>query len=314
MCTAISLRGNHHVFGRTLDLERSYGEVVAITPQNMPLHFLHAGVWEEHFALLGVACVRDGVALYFDAINEAGLGMAALNFPVSAVYRAPRSGGKNVASFELIPYVLARSRSVADAKRLLRDVCITNEAFSRELPPSPLHWMVADQHAAMVVESVAEGVMLYDDPFAVLTNEPSFPHHAARMSEVLHLSPTPVSAVPFGDAMVSPLSRGTGAVGLPGDFSSPSRFLRASFAAAYTESGASEREEVARFFHVADTVSVPCGVVRAEDGASVRTVYTACGCTDTLTYYTATYERRALHAVSLVGIPRSERALLTFSL
>ena len=314
MCTAISLRGNHHVFGRTLDLERSYGEVVAITPKNMPLHFLHAGMWEEHFALLGVACVRDGVALYFDAINEAGLGMAGLNFPVSAVYRAPQSGAKNVASFELIPYVLARSRSVADAKRLLQGVCITNEAFSTELPPTPLHWMIADKESALVVESVAEGVRLYDDPFAVLANEPPFPHHAARMSEVLHLSPSPVPPVSFGGATLSPLSRGTGAVGLPGDFSSPSRFLRASFAAAYTESGASEREEVARFFHVANTVSVPCGTVRAEDGTPVRTVYTACGCTDTLTYYTATYERRAPRAASLVGIPPSERALVTFSL
>ncbi len=314
MCTAISLCGKHHVFGRTLDLERSYGEVVAITPRKAPLRFLHEGVREEHFALLGVACVREGVALYYDAINDAGLAMAALNFPVSAVYHAPRRGACNVASFELIPYVLSRARSVVEAKRLLQGVCVTKDAFSAELPPSPLHWMIADRERALVVESVAEGVRLYDDPFSVLANEPPFSYHAARMSEILHLSPSPVPEATFGGVPLCALSRGTGAVGLPGDFSSPSRFLRAAFAAAYTECGASEREEVARFFHVADTVSVPYGVVRAEDGAPVRTVYTACGCTDTQTYYTATYERRALHAVSLVGVPKSEREVITFPL
>lgn len=314
MCTAISITGAHHVFGRTLDLERSYGEVVAITPRTAPLSFRHEGTLAAHAALLGVACVREGVALYFDAINDAGLAMAALNFPVSAVYHAARKGMRNVASFELIPYVLTHASSVDEADALLREINVTLDAFSAELPPSPLHWMVADKARAIVVESVSDGLHVYDDPFGVLANEPPFLHHAARMGEIMHLSPNPVSKIAFGKTTLKPLSRGTGAVGLPGDFSSPSRFLRAAFAAAFTECDASEREEVARFFHVADTVSVPHGVVRAEDGTPVRTVYTACTCSDTLTYYTATYERRAAHAVSLLGIPASERSVVTFPL
>ena len=78
--------------------------------------------------------------------------------------------------------------------------------------------------------------------------------------------------------------------------------------------GASEREEVTRFFHAASVVSVPEGLVRNAEGACVKTVYTACGCTDTLTYYTATYERRATRAISMRGVPSGERGLLLFEL
>lgn len=314
MCTAISITGTHHIFGRTLDLERSYGEQIAITPRAAPLRFLHEGVLAEHSALLGVACVREGVALYYDAINDAGLAMAALNFPVSAVYHAPRAGCCNVASFELIPYVLARARTLGEAVALLRQTNVTAEAFSAELPPTPLHWMLSDRERSVVVESVATGLEIHENPFGVLANEPPFPYHVAHLGCFLHLSPVspPNTMVPH--VALKPQSRGAGAVGLPGDFSSPSRFVRAVFAATHTESGGSEREEVGRFFHVAGTVNVPNGVVRAEGGECVRTVYTACGCTDTCTYYATTYENSTPRAVSLVGVPKSEREVITFPL
>ncbi len=314
MCTAISIRGTHHIFGRTLDLERSYGEQVAIMPKNAPLRFVREGVMESHVPLVGVCCVREGAALYYDAISGAGLAMAALNFPESAVYHAPKAGFYNVASFELIPFILGRSRTMEEALSLLACANVTPDAFCAELPPSSLHWLLSDGVRSVAVESVAEGLRVYDDPFHVLANEPPFPYHMARARELLHLSPVMPRNTLAPDVKLTPLSRGVGAVGLPGDFSSSSRFLRALFASSHTESGGSEREEVERFFHVASTVSVPRGCVRAEDGSSVCTVYTACGCTDTRTYYVCTYGRRELRAVTLNGIPDTERALLAFPL
>lgn len=314
MCTAISITGTHHIFGRTLDLECSYGEQVAITPKNAPLRFVRAGVLETHVPLIGVAHVREGVALYYDAISGAGLAMAALNFPESAVYHDAQEGALNVASFELIPFVLGSARTMDEALSLLARINVTPDAFSDELPPSPLHWLLTDGARSVAVESVAERLRVYDDPFGVLTNEPPFPHHMERARELLHLSPSLPQNAFAPHVALAPLSRGVGAVGLPGDFSSTSRFLRATFAAAHTECGGSEREEVARFFHVAATVSVPLGCVRAEDGSPVCSVYTACGCTDTRTYYVSTYERREVRAVSLDGIPDSERRVVTFPL
>ena len=314
MCTAISMRGAHHIFGRTLDLERSYGEQIAITPKNAPLRFLREGVLESHVPFVGVSCVREGTALYYDAISAAGLAMAALNFPESAVYHAPKEGFYNVASFELIPFILGRSRTMEEALSLLSRCNVTSDAFCADLPPSPLHWLLCDADRSVVVESVVEGLHVYDNPFGVLANEPPFPHHVARARELLHLSPVMPHNTLAPDVKLAPLSRGVGAMGLPGDFSSSSRFLRALFAAAHTESGGTERDEVARFFHVAGTVSVPRGCVRAEDGSSVCTVYTACGCTDTRTYYVSTYARREVRAVTLDGIPEAERGIVTFPL
>jgi choloylglycine hydrolase len=314
MCTAFGIKGAHHVFGRTLDLECSYGEQIAITPKKAPLRFVRVRELREHVPLIGVACVREGVALYYDAISAAGLAMAALRFPESAVYHAPRKGCYNVASFELIPFILGRAKTMEEALALLADVNVTKDAFSCELPPSPLHWLLTDGARSFAVESVAEGLVLHENPFHVLTNEPPFPYHMARARELLHLSPDMPQNSFAPMLSLSPLSRGVGAVGLPGDFSSGSRFLRAAFAMSHTESGTSEREEVERFFHVAGTVNVPLGCVRTEDGRSVCSVYTACGCTDTRTYYTCTYGRRELRAVTLDGIPDTERAVITFPL
>lgn len=314
MCTAMNMTGVHHVFGRTLDIERAYGEQVAITPVGRSLRFLYEGVMESHAALLGVAHVCDGVALYYDAINDAGLGMAALRFPRSAVYHKPKKGACNLASFEVIPYVLGRARTLRDAEEILRRVNVTDAAFSADLPPTPLHWIVADRKEALVLESVAEGVRVYRNPLGVLTNEPPFPHHLSNVAHAAALSPFPAENHLAPRAFFESPENGTGALGLPGDFSSPSRFLRAVFATANATCGASEREEVGRFFQAASTVNVPEGLVRNAAGECVKTMYTACGCTDTLTYYTATYERRATRAISMRGVPRGERELLLFEL
>ena len=309
MCTAISTYGRHHLFGRTLDLERSYGEGLVVTPREVPLTFCHEGCMKSHLALMGVGMVRDGFPLYFDAVNEAGLGMAALNFSGSGVYHEAREGQGNPASFELIPFLLARYRTVEEALAYLRSANVTDEAFTPELPATPLHWLLADRERAVTVESVAEGLCLYDNPFGVLTNDPPFPYHTWRVRDCMQVgSASPENRLcPALD--LEPYSRGMGGIGLPGDYSSSSRFVRAVFAASHTEH--TEEGEISRFFHMMDTVATPDGCVRTREGQSVRTVYTACADTDTLTYYLTTYTCRRLRALRLYDTPfEGERFLV----
>ena len=99
MCTAITWNGKEHYFGRTLDYTRSFGEEVVITPRNYPFHFRHVKERETHFAMIGTALVCEEYPLYYDAVNEKGLGMAGLNFPGNAVYGDPVHGKENVAQF-----------------------------------------------------------------------------------------------------------------------------------------------------------------------------------------------------------------------
>ena len=222
--------GAHHLFGRTLDLEKSYGEGALVTPRNFKIGFRHAQAAEKHPAMIGMACVCDGYPLYYDAMNERGLAMAALNFPESAVYGGVREGKVNLASYELITWVLSSASSVREVVRLLENVNVTGDSVSAELAATPLHWMISDKRGSITVEAVAEGLRVHENRFGVLTNEPPFPYHEAHVADYMHLTSSAPTNVLAPDVRLEPYSRGMGAIGLPGDYSSASRFVRAFFA------------------------------------------------------------------------------------
>ncbi len=299
MCTAVNLRGKYRTFGRTLDLEHSYGESLTVTPRHFPLNFRHGGKTTEHEAIMGIAHISGGFPLYYDAVNESGLAVAALNFPVSARWQNIAEDKHNIASFELILWVLCQCTTVAEAEELLSSTNITADAFSPELSPTPLHWIIADSELSICAEPTKSGLTIHKNPYGVMTNEPPFPFHAAHLSEFSHLSPHPPKNEICPKLPLISYSRGTGAVGLPGDYSSPSRFVRAVFAANHTVAGNSENEAVSRFFHVMDTVSVPWGTVITDKGDNVRTVYTSCALPERGEYFFTTYENRRIRGLTL---------------
>lgn len=299
MCTAVSFLRGEHYFGRTLDLECSYGESVTVTPRNYPF-FLRGGLTlTNHYTMIGVAHVADGYPLYYDAVNEKGLGMAGLNFPVSAKYRQPVSGKDNIAPFELIPWILGRCANLSEARRLLERVNLTDEAFSEKLPLTPLHWLVADCGGALAVECMEDGLYLHENPVGVLTNEPPFPMQMWNLSNYMGLSNQPAVNRLAPDVELRSVSRGMGGMGLPGDLSSASRFVRAAFARCNSVCGDSEAERVSQFFHILGSVTQPRGCVRMEDGKAVITVYSSCCNTDRGVYYYRTYGGSHIRAVDL---------------
>ena len=293
MCTAIFYAPGG-LFGRTLDLEHTYAEQVTITPGRYPLRFRRLSTVTDHYAIIGMATVADGYPLYYDGMNEKGLAAAALNFPRSAVYPSPQEGQENLASFELIPYLLGRCATVEEAQGCLARLHLCDEAFGDALPSTPLHWMLADRTRSVVVESTAEGLRVYDNPVGVMTNEPPFPHQLTHLAHYAHLS----ADEPRGTWQAA-VSRGAGAVGLPGDFSSPSRFVRAAFALAHADLPADPLARVNRFFRTLATVEVPRGCVRLPNGKAVVSHYT-CGM-DLAggVYYYRTYENPRLCALRL---------------
>ena len=158
MCTAITYTTKDNYFGRNLDLDFSYNETVTICPRNYPFSFRHQGENNSHFAMIGMATVVDDYPLFYEAVNEKGLGMAGLNFPDNANYQEVAEDKVNVASFEFIPWLLSQCESVAEVKELCKNLNITNEAFSSDFQPSPLHWLVADRHESIVLEPLAKGL------------------------------------------------------------------------------------------------------------------------------------------------------------
>ena len=170
-----------------------------------------------------------------------------------------------------------------------------------DLPATSLHWMISDRRESIAVESVAEGLRVYENRFGVLTNEPVFPYHEAHASDYMHLTASAPTNVLAPDILLEPYSRGMGAIGLPGDYSSASRFVRAFFAKSNVVADGGEAGEISAFFHAIGAVSTPSGCVRSESGECVRTVYTSCADTDTMTYYFKTYENSRVRAVRMQG-------------
>ena len=226
MCTAATYRTRDHYFGRTLDYEFSYAEEVTITPRNFPFRFRHVRPLDHHYALIGMATVAEDYPLYYEATNEKGLSMAGLNFPGNAVYHPPKDGVDNVCAFELIPWLLGQCASVAEVKEKLAQLNVADTPFSPQFPPSPLHWMISDREESLVMESMSDGLHIYDDPVGVMTNNPPFDFQLFTLNNYLHLSTEPAENRFAPDLALNAYSRGMGMMGMPGDLSSASRFVR----------------------------------------------------------------------------------------
>ncbi len=299
MCTAATYETKSFYFGRNLDLEYSYEESVTVTPRNFPFVFRKVPPLQHHYAMVGMSYVADGYPLYYEATNEAGLSMAGLNFPGNAVYHPEAPGKNNIAPFEFIPWVLGQCGDLCSARALLERLNLIALDFSPQLPAAPLHWLIADRQGALVVESMADGLHVYEDPVGVLTNNPPFPYHMQNLSNYMALGTCQPENRFCKDLELEPYSRGMGALGLPGDCSSASRFVRAAFTRLNSRSGDSETESVSQFFHILQSVAMPRGCVDAGDGKFDVTIYSCCCNADTGIFYYTTYDNPAYTAVDM---------------
>lgn len=296
MCTAFSFLADSFYFGRTLDYDCFYDNSVCIMPRNYELCLTNSLTVKQHYAVIGSAVVKNNYPLFFDGANEKGLCMAGLNFKDDAVYRKNINKKDNIASFELIPYILSTCSSVKQAQEKLININITDTPFDGEVLPSGLHWMIADKKGAITVESVKEGVKVYENPVGVLTNSPSFDIQLFGVNNYISLSAMPPKENVWGKYILKNYSRGMGGMGLPGDFSSSSRFVRAAF---IKNNLAAQNDNVGLFFRALDNLSVPNGCCVTENGKFQQTDYACCIDGEKGVYYYVTKENRQICAVDM---------------
>lgn len=299
MCTCITYENCDFYFGRNLDLEYHFGEQVVITPRNYPFKFRREPGLSSHYAMIGMASVEAEYPLYAEAVNEKGLGMAGLNFPGNACYVPEQPGKKNVTPWELIPWVLGQCAHIREARKLLEAVSLLNVPFAEHLPLAPLHWMVADRSGCLVLEADREGVHLYDNPFGVLTNNPPFPYYLAHMGNYVNLKADYPQGGFARDLKLSPFGQGMGAVGLPGDFSPASRFVKAAFLRWNSQACEEDSAAVSQFFHILEGVAMVRGSVITPEGLPDVTTYSCCVNVDRGIYYYKTYDNSQIQAVSM---------------
>lgn len=299
MCTAVTYRTKSFYFGRTLDYEFSYGEEIAVTPRNYAFRFREAEDMSSHYALIGMAHMENGYPLYYDAVNEKGLAMAGLNFVGNAFYNDKAKGKDNIAQFEFIPWILGSCADIFEAKSKLERINLRDIRFKDDMPVALLHWIIADKNGSLVVESVREGLKIYDNPVGVLTNNPAFDAQMFNLSSYMNLSAKGAENRFAPGLELNEYSRGMGAVGLPGDLSSPSRFVRAAFVKLNSVSGSGEEESVNQFFHIMGSIEQPRGCCDVGGEKYEITIYTSCCNADKGVYYYKTYENHSITAVDM---------------
>ncbi len=301
MCTTIAMTmGEGFYFGRNMDLEYSFGEKILITPRRYRMTRKSGDALETHYAMIGMAGGSEEYPLYAEAVNEKGLCMAGLNFPGNAVYAPEPSPAKeNLTPYELLLWILGTCATVQQAQEMLKTVQIINIPFTKALPVAPLHWHIADRERSIVVEPREDGLRVYENPVGVLTNNPPFPFHLTNLNCYLHLT----AGFPENDfsrtLRLAPFGQGMGAVGLPGDFSPPSRFVKAAFLRENSAAPQKDEEAVTQLFHILDAVSMVRGCVITAEGKYDITTYSCC--IDALhgIYYYKTYENNQIAAVNL---------------
>ncbi len=314
MCTAITYKTNDHYFGRNLDLEYSYNETVTITPRNYEFKFRKVDGVKSHYAMIGMAYVQDDYPLYYDAINEKGLGMAGLNFPGNAFYNEVKEDKDNIAPFEFIPYILSSCGTIEEVKEKLKNINLANINYSDTLPVSPLHWIIADKENSITVESVKDGLKIYDNPVGVLTNNPTFDIHMFNLNNYMNLSVEQAVNNFSKDLQLEPYSRGMGAMGLPGDLSSASRFVKAVFTKINSKSGESESESISQFFHILGSVYQQRGCVHMGEGKYEITIYSSCSNQDKGIYYYTTYENSQITGIDMHKEDLDSSKLISYKL
>ena len=309
MCTALSYKTKQHYFGRNLDIEKDYGEHVVITPRNFPLKFRFTDTMDEHYAMIGMAVVANDYPLYFEGTNEKGLSMAGLNFPENAFYQEYKKDKINIAPFELIPYLLGKYGAVEEVKDALDKMNIVHCNFSEGLPVSPLHWLISDRNSSITLECTKDGMKIYDNPFGVLTNNPTFDYHLMNINNYMSLHEGGADNKLSERHNLKNYSLGLGALGLPGDFSSSSRFVKTVFVKEKSLCDGSEQESVNQFFHILQSVAMPKGCVKLSNGEFEYTKYSCCCNTDEQIFYYTTYENMNIRKVEMHSIDLNDTKL-----
>lgn len=313
MCTAASFLNENTYFGRTLDYEFSYGEKITITPRNYPFKFRHLGLNKNHYAIIGMAHIDNEYPMYYDAMNECGLAMAGLNFVGNAWYNDKLDENKNnVAQFEIISYILSNAKSVVEAKELLNKINIVDTCYNEFFKPASLHWIIRDNKECIVLESMKDGMHIYENKTGALTNNPPFIYQMANLKNYINLSNDNPNIL-FSYEENPMYSRGMGGIGLPGDLSSQSRFVRASFTSYFSTSNSDEVSSVNQFFHILESVWQTRGLCKVNDKFEI-TIYASCMNLDKCIYYYKTYDNSTVNGIDMMVENLDGSNLITYDL
>ena len=316
-CTSFILRSADGgvVYGRTMEFGLPLQSQLIVVPRKLAMQGtgpdgqVGTGLgWTAKYGATGMSGL--GLPVLIDGMNEAGLAGGLLYLPGLAQFQevSPAEAKSSLASFEVLTYVLTSFATVAEVKAALPKIKVNRAPQAVFKAPVPLHMTLHDATgASLVVEYVAGQLQIHDNPTGVLTNAPTFDWHIANLGNYLNLSAYDPKPVRIGSLTLTPPSTGTGATGLPGDMSAPSRFVRAFLYSRAAPAQPTSTEAVGNAFHILNNFDIAPGIIRTSADAAAgggvagieTTEWSVVADTKTRRYYARTYQDSTSRMIDL---------------
>lgn len=309
-CTGIQIKPQDGsvIVARTLEFAADLKSNVIVMPRGLESVATAPGdkrgrCWKSQYAVLGAN--GFGLPAIVDGLNEKGLAAAIFYFPGYAQYQdvATADAANTVAPWELPVFLLANCRNVDEAVRAAHDIRVGNVFQKAMQQVPPCHYIIHDtQGRCAVLEYVAGQLRVHDNPLGVITNSPTFDWHLTNLCNYINLTVNSVPPVKIDGLAFRGLGQGTGMLGLPGDFTPPSRFVRA---VAFSQSAlpvATANEGVLQAFHLLNQFDIPKGAARSTIQGHRESDYTLWTSVSDLTnrrYYFRTFENSRIRMVDL---------------
>jgi choloylglycine hydrolase len=327
-CTGIRLIAEDGtvVRARTLEFTIELGSEVIMVPRG----YARTGTtpdgenglkWTSRYASVGANGV--GLPVLFDGVNEKGLAVGLFYFPGTAGYMkySAADAAKSLAPWELGSWILENFATVEEVRQNLGSIVVPTVVFKAWGFVPPVHFVVYDTTGqSIVVEYVGGSLRVHDNPLGVMSNSPAFDWHMTNLRNYVNFSLVNAPPVKVGSLELTGFGQGTGMLGMPGDFTPPSRLVRAvAFSTSVLPSKTGD-EAVLQAFHLLNNFDIPRGSGREakkdERGNIVAdyTLWTSACDLKAKRFYFRTYENSQIRSVDLMKLPLDAGSIATFSM
>lgn len=316
MCTSLtySSQNGSHFLARTMDFAIN----LQARPTFIPRHYhfnlaFDPSGFKTKYSFIGSSRFVENYILS-DGFNELGFGIAALYFETKAKYsEKPEPSKINFESSELVAWALGNITSVNDFKEKLSTINFVHSKIKFLQVNVPLHWIISDKSGkTSVLEVTDSGYHLYDNEVGIMTNSPDFNWHLDNLSHYNHLQPSETESKIYGNYVAKLDGPGFGAFGLPGDFTSTSRFIRTAFIKSYVEPAINTYEGIMNINRILDSVNIPKGIKINSQGLSDYTQYIAIMDLTNNKYYFKTYDSLSFMEFSLSKELTEQKNVINF--
>ncbi len=311
-CTGIQLqtKDGTYVSGRTLEFGLFFETSVIVVPRGYEFtgqSTLGDGKrWKAKYASVGTI-IADNKAI-LDGINEKGLSVGSFYFPGFAKYSVttPVNRSISMSSSDFTQWIVSQFATVEEVRSAIEnDEVAISSVLTPGFPPEvqPFHFIVYDKSGkSLVIEPLDGKLVLYDNPTGTMANSPTFDWHMTNLRNYIALNPNNIPPVSIFGKSFKQLGQGSGMLGLPGDFTPPSRFVRATVFSATAIPEDNATKGIRQVFHILNNFDIPVGVAREKHDGAIHTDYTMLTTardSKNLRYYYKTYDDQTIRMVDL---------------